>query len=323
MRVAILDDYQHVIATLKAYEKLAGHEVRIYHDTLKDPEALAARIGDAEAVVLTRERTAMPAALIDRLPALKLVSQTGRNAPHIDMEACTRRGIVVSGGGGLGNATAELTWGLIIASLRNLPKEIAGLKAGSWQQTMGEGLHGRTLGVYGFGKLGSQVARVGKAFGMRVLIWGREGSQARAKDEGFEVAASREAFFAESDVVSVHLLLRAESRGIIGAADFARMKATALFVNTSRAGLVEPGTLENALRAGRPGFAAVDVFDDEPVLGGKHPLLAMDNVIATPHLGYVERRGYESFFEAAFDQINAFAAGQPINVMNPEVLKKS
>ncbi len=322
MRVAILDDYQSVIATLACYKKLAAHDVRIFNDTVKDVGALADRIGNAEALVLTRERTLVGEPLLARLTDLRMISQTGKNAPHIDLDACTRRGIVVSGGGGLGHATAELTWGLIFASLRNIPKEVAGLKAGRWQSTIGEGAHGKTLGIFGFGRLGTQVARVGKAFGMRVLVWGREGSQMRAREEGFEVAASKAAFFADADIISMHLLFRPESQGIITATDFARMKPTALFVNTSRAGLVERGSLEAALRAGRPGFAAVDVFDDEPVLGGNHPLLKMDNVIATPHLGYVERAGYESFFNAAFDQINAFAAGTPINLMNPEVLQR-
>jgi D-3-phosphoglycerate dehydrogenase / 2-oxoglutarate reductase len=322
MRVAILDDYQSVIATLACYAKLAKYDVRIFHDNVKDVGALAERIGNAEALVLTRERTPVGESLLAKLPALRMISQTGKNAPHIDMAACTRRGIVVSGGGGLGHATAELTWGLIFASLRHIPKEVASLKAGNWQSTMGAGVHGRTLGIYGFGRLGGQVARVGKAFGMRVIVWGREGSQTRAREEGFEIAASKAAFFAESDVLSVHLILRSESQGIIGPADFARMKPTALFVNTSRAGLVERGALEAALGSGRPGRAAVDVFDEEPVLGGNHPLLRMDNVIATPHLGYVERAGYESFFNAAFDQINAFAFGAPINVMNPEVLSR-
>lgn len=322
MRVAILDDYQSVIATLGCYTKLAKHDVRIFHDSVKETGALAERIGNAEALVLTRERTPVDEPLIAKLPSLRLISQTGKNAPHIDMAACTRRGIVVSGGGGLGHATAELTWGLIFASSRHIPKEVASLKAGNWQSTIGEGVHGKTLGIYGFGRLGSQVARVGKTFGMRVTIWGREGSQSRAREEGFEIAANKAAFFAESDVLSVHLMLRSESQGIIGPEDFARMKPTALFVNTSRAGLVVRGALEAALQSGRPGRAAVDVYDDEPVLGGNHPLLKMDNVIATPHLGYVERAGYESFFNASFDQINAFAAGAPINVMNPEVLTR-
>ena len=322
MRVAILDDYQSVISTLACYKKLANQEVRIYNDTVKEIGALADRIGNAEALVLTRERTPVGEPLLAKLATLRMISQTGKNAPHIDLEACTRRGIVVSGGGGLGHATAELTWGLIFASLRHIPKEVAGLKAGRWQSTIGEGVHGKTLGIFGFGRLGSQVARVGKAFGMRVIVWGRDGSQTRAREEGFEIAASKDAFFAESDILSVHLLLQPASRGIITAADFARMKPTALFVNTSRAGLVDRGSLEAALEAGRPGSAAVDVYDEEPVLGGSHPLLKMDNVIATPHLGYVERAGYESFFNAAFDQINAFAAGAPINVMNPDVLKR-
>jgi D-3-phosphoglycerate dehydrogenase len=244
--------------------------------------------------------------------------------PHIDLEACTRHGVLLCTSlhpGQPSYATAELTWGLIIAAMRHIPQEVAALKAGRWQSTVGMGLRGRTLGIFGYGRIGAVVAGYGKAFGMKVLVWGREGSLERARADGYATAGSKEAFFEQCDVISLHLRLIEATRGIVGAADLARMKPTALMVNTSRAGLIAPGALEAALKAGRPGMAAVDVFEDEPVVGASHPLLALDNAVCTPHIGYVERRGYERIFGNIFDQIAAYAAGQPINMVNPEVLK--
>jgi len=246
--------------------------------------------------------------------------------PHIDVAACTRRGVVVSSSSLPGRpsyATAELNWGLIIAAFRRIPQEMAALRAGRWQATdIGIGVRGKTLGIFGYGKIGAVVAGYGKAFGMNVLAWGREASQTKARADGVAMAASKEALFEESDVVSLHLRLVDGTRGIVTKADLARMKSTALIVNTSRAGLIEPGALEAALRAGRPGMAAIDVFEEEPVLGGRHPLLSMDNVICTPHLGYVERDALDGMFDTIFDQILAYAAGNPINVVNPEVLTR-
>ena len=323
MKIAVIDDYQDVFRKLECYGKLKGHEVIAYHDTEKDPVKLADRLKDADAVILTQQRTRFPRAVVERVPKLKLVSQTGRNANHIDVAACTEKGILVSAGGaGNPSPTAELTWGLILAALRHIPGEVQRMKEGKWQGTIGTGLAGKTLGVYAYGKIGSIVARVGKAFGMRVVCWGREGSTAKAREAGFEVAASREAFFAEADVLSLHLPLNAETRGIVKAPDLARMKPTAMIVNTSRAPIIEEGALVAALKQGRPGFAAVDVYEDEPVLGASHPLLKLPNALCTPHLGYVEKGTYESYFGTAIDQIVAFAAGKPINVLNPEVLKK-
>ncbi|MBX9811605.1 MAG: D-2-hydroxyacid dehydrogenase family protein, partial [Burkholderiales bacterium] len=262
-------------------------------------------------------------ALAEQLPKLKLISETGRKPNHMDLAACTEKGIVVSAGGaGNPNPTAELTWGLILASLRRIPQEVQRMKEGKWQGSIGVGVAGKTLGIYAYGRIGSIVAQVGKAFGMRVMCWGREGSTAKARAAGLEVAAGREAFFGQADIVSLHIPLNKETRGIVTAQDLARMKPTALIVNTSRAQLIAEGALVAALKQGRPGFAAVDVYEEEPVLGGNHPLLKMDNVICTPHLGYVEQGTYESYFGAAIDQILAFAAGKPINVLNPEVLKK-
>ncbi|MEO7404682.1 MAG: D-2-hydroxyacid dehydrogenase family protein, partial [Burkholderiales bacterium] len=261
MRVAILDDYQDCIRTLDAYKLLAGHEVTVFNDPAGDETSLARRLAPFEAIVLIRERTPFPASLIAKLPNLKLLSQTGKNAPHIDYAECSKRGIVVSAGGGGGHSTSELTWAMILGALRHIPDEVAALRAGRWQTTLGRAVAGRTLGVLGYGRLGSDVARIGKAFRMNVLVWGREGSRERAARDGFEIAPSKDALFERADVLSVHVLLRAESRGLVTRADFARMKPDALFVNTSRAGLIERGALFEALKAGRPGSAAIDVFD--------------------------------------------------------------
>jgi D-3-phosphoglycerate dehydrogenase len=323
MRIAVIDDYQDAFRKLKCYAKLKGHQVDVYHDTEKDPARLAERLKDAEAVLLTQQRSPFPRALAERVPKLKLISQTGRNANHIDVAACTEHGIVVAAGGAGNPApTAELTWGLILAALRRIPQEVQRLKEGQWQGSVGTGVEGKTLGVYAYGRIGSIVAKVGKAFGMRVVCWGREGSTARAREAGFEVASSRAAFFENADVISIHLPLNKETRGIVQAEDLARMKPSALIVNTSRAPLIAEGALADALKRGRPGRAAVDVYEDEPVLGAQHPLVGVDNAVCTPHLGYVEENTYESYFGTAIDQILAYAAGKPINVVNPEALGK-
>lgn len=323
MKIAVIDDYQDTFRTLRCYPKLKGHEVLVYNDTEKDPARLAERLQEAEAVILTQQRSRFPRAVIERLPKLRLVSQTGRSTGHIDIEACTERGIVVSAAGfGDPHPTAELTWGLILAALRHIPYEVQRLREGRWQSTIGVGIQGKTLGIYAHGRIGSLVAKVGRAFGARVLCWGREGSMARAREAGHEVAESRNTFFAESDILSLHLPLNKETRGIVTREDLARMKPTALIVNTSRAGIIAEGALVEALKAGRPGFAGVDVFEDEPVIGAAHPLLKMDNVVATPHLGYVVRETYESYYGVTVDQILAYTAGSPINVVNPEAVGK-
>jgi len=323
MKIAIIDDYQDAFRRLDCAKKLAGHELVAFTDTEKDPAKLAARLQDADAVVLTQQRSKMPRAVIEKLPKLKLISQTGRNAYHIDLAACTEKGVVVSAGGaGNPNPTAELAWGLILAAMRRIPQEAQRMKNGQWQGSVGSGLSGRTLGIYAYGRIGSLVAQVGKAFGMRVWCWGRDGSTAKAKAAGYEVAPSREAFFAESDVISLHLPLNDGTRGIVTAEDLGRMKTTALIVNTSRAPIIAKDALVSALKAGRPGRAAIDVYEDEPVLNAANPLIGMDNVVCTPHLGYVEERTYEAYYGAAVEQILAYIAGQPVNVANPEVLKK-
>ncbi|NIO10963.1 MAG: D-2-hydroxyacid dehydrogenase family protein [Deltaproteobacteria bacterium] len=321
MKIAVLDDYQDAFRALDCYKKLSGHEVLVFNDTEKDPERLAQRLKDVEAVILTQQRSRFPRAVIERLPNLKLVNQTGRNAGHIDVDACTEHGIVVSAGGsGDPHTTAELTWGLILSALRHIPNEVKNLRAGRWQSTVGTRVKEKTLGIYALGRIGGIVAGVGRAFGARVLCWGREGSTARAREAGYEVAASREAFFAEADILSLHIPLNKETRGIVTSQDLARMKPTALIVNASRAGLIAEGALLKALEAGRPGFAAVDVYEDEPVIGADHPLLKMDNVTGTPHLGYVTRETYDSYFGTIVDQILAYLAGKPINVINPKAL---
>jgi D-3-phosphoglycerate dehydrogenase len=323
MNITILDDYQDTVRTLDCYAKLAGHAVTIWNDHTKNVDELAARLKDTEAVVLFRERTRIDAALLNKLDKLRLISQVSVY-PHVDVAACTRRGVILSsflGAGQPSYATAELTWGLVIAALRRIPQEAAALRAGHWQaHPIGLGLRGKTLGIYGYGRIGAVVAGYGKAFGMNVLAYGREGSLERARQDGVALAPSREALFEQADVLTLHLRLLDETRGLVRAVDLARMKPSALIVNTSRAGLIEPGALEAALRAGRPGLAAVDVFDEEPVLGGQHPLLAMDNVVALPHLGFVERAGLESMFAVIFEQILAYARGTPLHVINPEAL---
>jgi D-3-phosphoglycerate dehydrogenase len=323
MKVAILDDYQDVFRTLKCYPRLKGHEVAVYHDSVKEPVKLAERLNGADAVVFLQQRTPFPRAAAERVTTLKLISQTGRNVNHIDVEACTAKGILVCGsGGGQANHTAELTWGLIFSVLRHIPEEVQRLKAGRWQTTIGTTVAGKTLGVYAYGRIGSLVAKAGRAFEMKVICWGREGSTAKARTDGFEVAPSREAFFESADIVSLHIPLNKETRGIVKYADLARMKPTALIVNTSRGPIIEADSLVRALKEGRPGFGAFDVYDDEPVLNGSHPLLKMDNVVCTPHLGYVDRDTYEKYYGAAVDSILAYAEGKPINILNPEVLGK-
>ena len=324
MKIAVIDDYQDAFRKVKAFAKLKGHEVIVYTDSEKDPAKLAQRFDGCEAVVLTQQRTFMPRAIIEKLPvSVKLLAQTGRNVPHIDAAACTERGIIISAsGGGNSSPTVELTWALILASVRNLPTEINNMQQGRWQSTAGIGLQGKTLGVYAYGKIGSSVAKVGKAFGMKVVCWGRDASTAKAREAGFEIAASRAAFFAESDIVTLHLPLNKETRGLVTAADLALMKPTARIVNSSRAPIIAEGALAEALKKGRPGFAAVDVYEIEPVLNGDHPLITMPNVICTPHLGYVTWETYELYYDAAVDNIVAYAAGKPANVANPDVLQK-
>jgi D-3-phosphoglycerate dehydrogenase len=323
MKISIIDDYFDTLRTLPCFRKLDGHDVTVWNDHVQDTDKLAERLRDAEALVLFRERTQIRAPLLERLPKLKLISQRSVY-PHIDVDACTRLGIILSSSQHAGTpcaAAAELTWGLILDSMRLIPQHVGALKAGKWQIGIGQTLRGKTLGIYGYGRIGSVVAGYGRAFGMNVLVWARPAALAAARAHGHAAATGKEAFFGECDVISLHMRLVPATRHIVTAADLARMKPTALLVNTSRAPLIEPGALVAALRAGRPGMAAVDVYEEEPVRDPNHPLLTMDNVVATPHLGYVTRDEYELQFTEIFDQIAAYAAGAPINVINPEVLK--
>lgn len=319
-RIIIPDDYQDAVRTLACFGRLATHEVTIYSDTVRDIDALSARFGDADALVLIRERTAITDALLERLPRLRVISQTGKGYAHIDLAACTRRGVVVCVGVGAPYAPAELTWALILASMRNIPEEVERMRVGQWQTTLGVGLRGRTVGVFGYGKIGTVVARIGQAFGMNVLIWGRDGSISRARADGFATAPSQRALFEQADVLTLHVKLDAQTRGIVSSEDLAAMQTTALLVNTSRAELITPGALVEALRAGRPGRAAVDVYEDEPTYA--HPLLTLPNALCTPHLGYVERDSYELYFGTAFDNLLAYFAGRYASVVNPEALTR-
>ena len=324
MKIAILDDYQDCVRTLPCFSLLEGHDVKVFTNGARGTGQLAIRLADFDALVLIRERTAFSRALLEKLPKLKLISQTGKVSGHIDVAAATACGITIVEGVGDPTAPAELTWALIMAAMRKVPNYAANLKDGLWQisslqpahNSMGTVLKGRTLGIWGYGKIGKIVAGYGRAFGMNILVWGRPASRAAAELEGVNVAASQAAFFADSDVLTLHLRLNDATRGIVGAEDLARMKPSALFVNTSRAELVAPDALEAALKAGRPGSAALDVYETEPLPAG-HAYLKMDNVLAAPHLGYVENDSYELYFRAAFQNIVDYAAGQPKNVFNP------
>jgi D-3-phosphoglycerate dehydrogenase len=322
MKISILDDYHDTVRTLDCFTKLSGHEIEIWNDHVQDVDSLAERLRDTEALVLIRERTAILAPLLHRLDRLQLISQRSVY-PHIDIDACTRLGIVVSSSqhpGAPSYAAAELTWALVLAAVRQIPQQIAALKQGQWQIGIGGTLRGKTLGIYGYGRIGRAVAGYGRAFGMTVVVWAREASREQARLDGHSVAADKESFFSQCDVISLHLRLVDDTRGIVTASDLARMKPTALLVNTSRAPLIEPGALIAALNTGHPGMAAVDVYETEPILDRNYPLFALDNVVCTPHIGYVTRDEYELQFAEIFDQIVAYAAGTPINVVNPAVL---
>jgi D-3-phosphoglycerate dehydrogenase / 2-oxoglutarate reductase len=321
--VSILDDYFDTLHTLPCFAKLAPFDVTIWNDHVQDVDMLAERLADSEVLVLIRERTKIGAPLLARLPKLRLISQRSVY-PHIEIDACTRNGVIVSSNLHADTpsyATAELTWGLVLAAMRQIPAQAAALRRGAWQIGVGETLRGKTLGIYGYGRIGKVVAGYGHAFGMNVSVWAREAGRAQAAADGYHVAPSREDFFGECDVISLHLRLVEATRGIVTAADLGRMKPTALLVNTSRAGLIAPGALVEALRAGRPGMAAVDVYEQEPLIDPTDPLLGLPNVVCTPHIGYVTRDEYEVQFSDIFDQVVAYAAGTPIHVVNPQALK--
>ncbi len=332
MNIVILDDYQDAVRKLKCAAKLEAFPAKVYTNTVKGIGQLSVRLKDADVIVLIRERTHLTRALIEKLPRLKLIVQTGRIGAHVDVAACTERGIAVADGTGSPVSTAELAWTLIMAAMRRLPQYIGNLKHGAWQQSglkagsmppnfgLGAVVHGKTLGVWGYGKIGKMVAGYGKAFGMNVLVWGREPSREHAVMDGFQAASSKEDFFAQSDVLSLHLRLTDETAGIVRLDDLAQMKTTALVVNTSRAELIEADALISALNRGRPGMAAIDVFENEPILQG-HALLRLENCICTPHIGYVEQDSYEMYFGTAFDNVVNFITGMPTNIVNPGALQ--
>ncbi|MBE0473988.1 D-2-hydroxyacid dehydrogenase family protein [Rhodoferax sp.] len=332
MNIVILDDYQDAVRKLACSARLESYHAKVYTNTVKGLGQLSVRLKDADVIVLNRERTHMPRALIEKLPKLKLIAQTGRIGSHLDVTACTERGIAVAEGTGSPIAPAELTWALIMAATRRLPQYIGNLKHGAWQQSglksgampanfgLGTVLKGRTLGIWGFGRIGQLVAGYGKAFGMRVLVWGRAPSRELAIQQGYEASATRDSFFETSDVLSLHLRLNEETQGIVRLDDLSRMKPTALLVNTSRAELIEHDALISALNRGRPGLGAVDVYESEPILQG-HALLRLENCICTPHIGYVEQDSYEMYFSAAFDNVINFIKGRPTNIVNPGALQ--
>lgn len=332
MNIIILDDYQDAVRKLKCASRLEPYSAKVFTNTVKGIGQLSVRLRDADVLVLIRERTQFPRALLEKLPKLKLIAQTGRVGSHIDVEACTRLGIAVAEGTGSPVAPAELTWALILAAMRRLPQYIGNLKHGAWQQSglkaasmppnfgLGSVLKGRTLGIWGYGRIGQLVAGYGRAFGMHVTVWGSAESRDKARADGLVPAPTREAFFEACDVLSVHLRLNDATRGMIRLEDLSRMKPTALFVNTSRAELLEDTALVSALNRGRPGMAAVDVFESEPILQG-HPLLRLENAVCTPHIGYVEQESYEQYFGAAFDNVTRFIKGEPLTLVNPDALK--
>jgi len=322
VKITVLDDYFDTVRTLDCFAKLKGHDVTIWNDHLQDVDKLAERLKETEALVLIRERTQIRTALLERLPKLKLISQRSVY-PHIDIDTCTRLGIVVSSGQHADTpsyATAELTWGLVLSAARMIPQQVASLKAGNWQFGVGSTIRGKVFGVYGYGRIAAVVAGYAKAFGMKVVVLAREASMAKARADGYETAAGKAAFFGQCDVISLHMRLVEATRGIVKAEDLARMKSSAMLVNTSRAGLIAPGALVDALRTGRPGYAAIDVFEKEPLRDTADPLLNLDNVVATPHIGYVSHDEYEIQFSDIFDQIVSYAEGTPTNVVNPNAM---
>jgi D-3-phosphoglycerate dehydrogenase len=332
MNIVILDDYQDAVRKLRCAAKLDDYSAKVYTNTVKGLGQLAVRLRDADAIVLIRERTHISRQLIEKLPRLKLISQTGKVGKHIDVDACTERGIAVVEGVGSPVAPAELTWALLMAAMRRLPQYISHLKHGAWQQSglkssampanfgVGSVLRGKTLGIWGYGKIGQLIAGYGRAFGMQVMVWGSETSRDRARTDGLLAAESREAFFEQADVLTLHLRLNEQTSGIVTLEDLSRMKTTSLLVNTSRAELVQPNALVAALNRGRPGMAAIDVFESEPILQG-HALLRLENCICTPHIGYVEQDSYELYFGAAFDNVVNFIRGTPTNLVNPQALQ--
>ncbi|MBN2616474.1 MAG: D-2-hydroxyacid dehydrogenase family protein [Bacteroidales bacterium] len=320
MKITILDDYQKIISKLNCFDMLSGQEVQVLHETEKNPLKLAAQIQDTEILVLTRERTKISETLLQNLPHLKLISQTGKISRHIDLEACTKHRVAVAEGVGSPIATAELTWALLMNTVRQIPQAIEGMKAGKWQVNIGQTVHGKTIGIWGYGRIGKIIAQYAKAFGAQVLVWGRENSRNQAVTDGFDQAESKTHFFEHTDIVSLHLRLNEATTGIVTEADLLRMKANACLINTARAELIESGALINVLESGKQIFVGVDVYEEEPVDDPNYQLLHMDHVVCTPHLGYVEKNGYELYFSKAFENVLNFIKGRPTSIANEETL---
>lgn len=322
MKITILDDYQHVIEDLQCFDLLKGQDVEILHETEKDPAKLASMIADTEVLVLTRERTEITDELLSKLPGLKLISQTGKISNHLNLDTCSRHHVAVAEGVGSPIAPAELTWALLMNTVRQIPQAIEGMKQGKWQINIGTTVHGKTLGIWGYGKIGQKIAQYAKAFGARVLVWGSENSRNKAVEDGFERAETQAGFFKNADIITLHLRLNDQTAGIVNEADLLSMKEGSVFINTARAELIEKGALLNVLKSGKNIFAGVDVYEDEPVYDTNFELLNMQHVICTPHLGYVEKNGYELYFGRAFENVINYINGNPSNIANPEVLKK-
>jgi len=322
MKITILDDYQHIIDKLDCFSIIRNQEVQILHATEKDVEALAQKLADTDILVLTRERTPIDGALLSLLPNLKLISQTGKISNHLNLADCTKYKVAVAEGVGSPIAPAELTWALLMNTVRQIPQAIEGMKNGKWQINIGSTVNGKTIGIWGYGKIGQKIAAYAKVFGAKVLVWGSEASREKAVADGFEKAESREAFFKTSDIISLHLRLTNETFGIVKGSDLLSMKEHSVLINTARAELIEKGKLLECLKLGRPAFAGLDVYDEEPVYDRNFELLKFPNVICTPHLGYVERNGYELYFGKAFENVVNFINGHPTNIANPEVLSR-
>lgn len=322
MKITILDDYQHAVEKLKCFEMLKEQEVQILHETEKDPAKLADKIKDSEILVLTRERTDITDELLSQLPKLQLISQTGKISNHLNLDACTQYGVAVAEGIGSPIAPAELTWALLMNTVRQIPQAIEGMKDGKWQINIGSTIHGKIIGIWGYGKIGKRIADYAKVFGAKVLVWGSENSRNEAEKDGFESAISKEQFFKDADIVTLHLRLTSQTQGIVKKSDLMSMKENACLINTARAELIEKGALLAVLKSSKAIFAGLDVYEDEPIYDKDFSLLQMENVVCTPHLGYVEQNGYELYFSKAFENVIQFIAGNPMNIANVEVLKK-
>lgn len=320
MKITILDDYQHVIEKLHCFDLLKGQDVEILHETEKDPARLASLIADTEILVLTRERTEITEELLSKLPRLKLISQTGKISNHLDLDACTRHQVAVAEGVGSPIAPAELTWALLMNTVRQMPQAIEAMKQGKWQINIGTTVHGKTIGIWGYGKIGQKIAQYAKAFGALVLVWGSEHSRKKAVEDGFQQSDTKEHFFKNADIISLHLRLNDQTDGIVKETDLLGMKDNSVLINTARAELIEKGALLKALKTGKNIFVGVDVYENEPVYDRDFELLKMKNVICTPHLGYVEKNGYELYFGKAFENAINYINGNPVNIANPETL---